>query len=141
MPDDVPQGPTGPEHLLGELEAAIMQLIWQRGEATVREVWQALQPHRPLKYTTVMTVMGRLVPKGVLAVRKQGKAYYYRPTATPDEFVAQRAQRAVRDVIASFGDVALAQFLRELDGVDPARLAALRRLTEHPLSEEQSDAA
>ena len=128
MPEDVPHKEPSPEDLLGELEAAIMQIIWQYGEVTVRQVRSALQPTRPLAYTTVMTVMSRLVQKGLLRTRKQGKTFYYRPTATPDEFVAQRAQRAVRDVLANFGDVAMAYFLRELDDVDPQRLATLRDL-------------
>jgi predicted transcriptional regulator len=125
MSNDVPQTQPSPEHLLGALEAAIMQLIWRRGEMTVREVWTALQPTRPLAYTTVMTVMSRLVPKGVLTARKQGKSYYYRAAVQPDEFMAQRAQAAVRDVLVNFGDLAIAQFLREIDAVDPQRLAAL----------------
>lgn len=118
----------GPEQLLGELEAAIMQVIWREGEVTVREIWIALQPERALAYTTIMTVMSRLADKRVLAKRKQGKTYYYRAVGTRDEFVTQRAERAVRDVLASFGDAAMALFLRELDAVDQERLAALRDL-------------
>ena len=126
MPEDIEHIEHGPEHLLGELEAAVMQIIWQSGEVTVRDVREALQSKRPLAYTTVMTIMGRLAQKGILTVRKQGKAYYYRPVGTLDEFVAQRAQRAVQDVLASFGDVAMAYFLHELDAADANRLAALR---------------
>lgn len=114
------------DYQLGDLETAIMQIIWQRDEVTVREVWQALHPTRPLAYTTVMTVMSRLVPKGVLSVRKQGKTDYYRATGTREEIVARQAQRAVHNVLATFGDVALAEFLRELQTIDPERLALLR---------------
>ncbi len=50
------------DYQLGELEEAIMEIVWQRdAEVTVREVWEALQPTRSLAYTTVMTVMSRLV--------------------------------------------------------------------------------
>lgn len=134
MQDDMPHMEYGPEHLLGELEAAVMQIIWRHEEVTVRAVRDILHPTRPLAYTTVMTIMSRLAQKGVLTTRKQGKVFYYRATVTPDEFVAQRAQRAVQDVLASFGDVAMAYFLHELDDADPARLAALRDLLpkEHP---------
>ncbi len=128
MQEQIPYSPHGPEHLLGELEAAVMRVIWNHEEVTVREVLEVLQPTRVLAYTTVMTVMSRLVQKGLLTTRKQGKTYYYRATTTADEFMAQRAHAAVRNVLASFGDVALAQFLRELDEVDPERLAALRSL-------------
>lgn len=119
------------EHLLGDLEAAIMAVVWQRGEVTVREVRDALAPTRPLAYTTVMTVMSRLAHKGVLMTRKQGKTFYYHAAAaTPDDFVSQRAQQAVQNLLASYGDVAIAQFLRAIDSVDPERLAALRALAE-----------
>lgn len=128
MAGDEPHKEIGPEQLLGELEATIMHIIWQRGELTVRDVLQTLQPARPLKYTTVMTVMSRLAQKGVLATRKQGKTFFYRATLTAEEFVAQRAQRAVQTVLTNFGDTAVAYFLRELDGIDPARLATLREL-------------
>jgi predicted transcriptional regulator len=125
-----------PEGLLGELEAAVMRIIWQHEEVTVRDVWEELKPTRALAYTTVMTVMSRLVHKGLLATRKQGKLYYYHARSTPDEFVAQRAQRAVQEVLAHFGDAALVHFLRELEGSSPERLAALHEL----IKEEQTDA-
>lgn len=136
MVEDAPHNQPSPEQLLGGLEAAIMQVVWRREEVTVREVWEALQPERVPAYTTVMTVMSRLAQKELLATRKQGKSYYYQATTTPDQFVAQRAQRAVQDVLATFGDAAMEYFLRELNSVDPERLAKLRGLT----SQEHADA-
>jgi predicted transcriptional regulator len=116
------------DYQLGELETAIMQVVWQRGEVTVREVQAALKPSRQLAYTTVMTVMSRLVPKGILNVRRQGKADYYRATGTRDDVLNQQAQRAVQNVLAHFGDAAITQFVRELKELDPDRLATLRTL-------------
>lgn len=113
-----------------------MQVVWQQSEVTVRAVQVALQPTRPLAYTTVMTVMSRLAQKGVLIARKDGKTYYYRSAApTPEAFVAARAQQAVQELLASYGDVGVAQFLHALETIDPARLAALRALA----SEERTD--
>ena len=126
------------DYQLGELETAIMAIVWQRdGEVTVRQVWEALKPKRSLAYTTVMTVMSRLVPKGVLTVRRQGKADYYQPSGTPEELKEQLAQRAVQDVLAHFGDAAITQFMREMQEADPERLAALREL----LSKDDVDGA
>jgi predicted transcriptional regulator len=125
-----------PEPRLGELEAAIMQIIWPQDDVTVRSVWQALQPTRPLAYTTVMTVMSRLAQKGILTARKQGKTYYYKAATSPQQFVEQQAQRAVQDVIENFGEVAIAQFLRAIDSVDAERLAALRKLVNEEASDE-----
>ncbi len=134
MPKRTPAAGGGRELLLGELEAAIMQIIWQHEEMTVREVWETLQPTRPIAYTTVMTVMSRLVPKGVLVARKQGKTYYYRAANTGDQLVQQRAQQAVQEVLANFGEAAIAQFLRQLEQVDPQYLASLRALVEQERS-------
>ena len=126
------------DYQLGELEEAIMAIMWGHGpELTVREVWQALQPVRPLAYTTVMTVMSRLVPKGVLSVRRQGKADYYRATGTREQLKTLQAQRAVQDVIAHFGDAAIAQFLLEMQEADPEQLSNLRAV----LSTESLDAS
>jgi predicted transcriptional regulator len=141
MADEMLQSPAGPDQLLGELEAAIMHIVWQRQEVSVREVLEALQPARPLKYTTVMTVMSRLAQKGVLATRKQGKSFYYHATVTPQEFVAQRAQRAVQSVLADFGDLAMTYFIQELGETDPQRLARLHEITRGVPDQEQQDAS
>ena len=138
MSDEKSPAPSSPEHLLGDLEAAIMQVVWARGEVTVRAVRDALAPTRALAYTTVMTVMSRLAQKGILVTRKQGKTYYYRAAApTPDAFMSQRAEQAVNKVLAIYGDVAIAQFLRAMHDVDPARLAAVQVLLNQEMHNEQ----
>lgn len=117
------------DYQLGDLELAVMDLIWrQPGEVTVRRIWEALQPTRSVAYTTVMTIMGRLVGKGVLAVRKQGKTSWYRATGTAEETQALQAQRAVHDVLANFGDAAITSFVRELQTSDPDALRKVRAL-------------
>lgn len=115
------------DYQLGDLETAVMDIVWQHDEVTVREVWQALQPTRPLAYTTVMT---RMVPKRVLAVEKRGKTAYYRATGTHEEVLALQAQRAVQDVLSNFGNAAITEFLREMQTIDPERFRKLRDLIE-----------
>ena len=66
------------EHL-GDLEADIMSIVWEKGWTTVQDVKDALEPRRALAYTTVMTVMTRLADKGMLARQKKGRAYTYAP--------------------------------------------------------------
>ena len=120
----------GVEKLLGELEGAIMDVLWTRCEATGREVVNELNRHRSLAYTTVLTVMGRLVAKGLLTQHKVGRAHVYRPTMSREAFAAESAGQVIRSLIEDFGDIALAQFSRELDNLDPARLASLKALSE-----------
>src|SRR3990172_7362801 len=55
-------------------EFEIMEVLWQTGSGTVRQVHTALKPTRNLAYTTIMTVMDKLHRKGALAQRRQGRA-------------------------------------------------------------------
>jgi BlaI family penicillinase repressor len=67
---------------LTELQLAILHVLWDRGEATSREVREALMPSRSLALTTVATLLSRLEKKGVLDHRRQGRAHVFRPTVS-----------------------------------------------------------
>jgi len=118
-------------HLLGDLEAGIMRLMWARGSATVREILAQLgTAGRPLAYTTVMTVMGRLVGKGLLARELRGKTHVYRVALTEDQFLRTVATRRVQALVEEFGDLAIARFLAEVQGLSPERRHQLERLAD-----------
>src|SRR5438552_5089609 len=76
--------------VLGDLEAEIMNVIWEKPEGewcTVREVYETMLPERHIAYTTVMNTMTRLAKKGVLESRRQDMAYLYRPRQSRDAFI------------------------------------------------------
>ncbi len=101
-----------------------MDAVWRAsGPVAVRQVLDALNAQRsePLAYTTVMTVMNRLVTKSVLARHGQRRSYVYEATAT------DAAGIAVRDVIRTYGDAAVAHFVDQARA-DPGVLRRLRRL-------------
>jgi predicted transcriptional regulator len=81
---------------LGHLEALIMQVIWDHGEISVREVLEKID--RPLAYTTVMTTLDRLFKKGALDRHKQNRAFVYVPRLTRDEWEHRKAG----DLVAGF---------------------------------------
>lgn len=115
-------------NLLGSLELEVMEFMWQAGEATVRQVGEAISRKRPIAYTTVMTVMGHLVDKGLLSRTMEGKRYRYRLTQSKSEFLYQASQRMIRTLVNDFGDLAVAGFLGEISKIEPDRLEQLRRL-------------
>jgi predicted transcriptional regulator len=83
---------------LPALELAVMKVLWARaGEATVRDVQEALEPERSLAYTTVMTLLERLVRKGAATRRKQGRGYLYQPVLARDTALDFAVNRLVRD--------------------------------------------
>ena len=118
----------GPNTFLGPLETAVMERLWKRRRATVRDVVDDLAKSRSLAYTTVMTIMTRLHAKGLLLRDRDGKTYVYRPAFTRDEHRARLSRDLVRGLVNEFGDVALAQFTAELDSVDASHRAALRKI-------------
>ncbi len=124
------QDVTALKKLLGSLEFEVMEFMWQAGEATVRQVTKVIDHKRPIAYTTVMTVMGHLVNKGLLARVKEGKRYHYRVAQSRDEFLHEISKRLVRTMVDDFGDLAIAQFLGEIDNVDAGRLEELRGLSQ-----------
>ncbi len=100
--------------LLGDLERAIMAVVWQHDEVSVRQVHEALED-RDLAYTTVMTIMSRLAEKGILERRKEGRAFIYRPAHSGKRgFLRQQARRRVRALLDQFGGLAMAELVDEL---------------------------
>ncbi|MCA2243398.1 BlaI/MecI/CopY family transcriptional regulator [Mycobacterium sp. WUMAC-067] len=112
---------------LGELEAAIMAVIWRCDQPVrVREVLEQLDATRHPAYTTVMTVMDNLYRKGWLSRERDGRAYTYRATRSR----IQAATDAVRDLLADSGDpsAALLHFARGAS--EEESQALVRGLTE-----------
>jgi predicted transcriptional regulator len=100
------------------LELACLRALWSledgnsKAEGNVRAVQQIVAQSRPLAYTTIMTVLDRLVRKGKLTRRKVGRAFMYSPEASRDSM--RRA--AIRELLEGFFDgseAALLSFLNE----------------------------
>jgi BlaI family penicillinase repressor len=83
---------------LAPLELECMNALWPRGEATVRDIQQALVATRPRAYTTIMTILDRLAQKGIVERRKAGRAWVYRANVSEE---AARS-RAIAQVVDGF---------------------------------------
>jgi predicted transcriptional regulator len=99
---------------LGPLEAEILNITWDLGSATVKDVHDRIlaDPNRELAYTSVTTVLRRLTDKGWLACDKKGRAFYWRPLVTKQQAQVIKAHEQLQrflavgnpDVIAAFAD-------------------------------------
>jgi BlaI family penicillinase repressor len=83
---------------LSPLELDCMNALWPTGEATVRQIREALRPIRPRAYTTIMTILDRLAQKGIVQRRKAGRAWVYRAGLSAD----QARSHAVSQVVDGF---------------------------------------
>jgi predicted transcriptional regulator len=112
---------------LGDLQLAIMRVLWERGEATVAEVHTALEPERGLAPTTIATMLSKMEDKGVVAHTTEGRRFVYQPTVSEAE--VRRAMLADLTARLFLGDVtAVVSQLLDTHDVDSAELAELRAL-------------
>ena len=102
------------------LELLCLRALWSLGEGNVKAVQQVVAQSRPLAYTTIMTVLDRLVRKGMLARRKVGRCFAYVPQATLD--AARRA--AVRELLEGYFDGSEEELKRFLQGRPEQRVLA-----------------
>ena len=71
-------------HQLTELQIALLRVLWDRREATVVEICEALRPERTLAQTTVATLLSRLERRGVVTHRTVARQYVYAPAVSED---------------------------------------------------------
>lgn len=112
---------------LADLQLAIMQVLWDRGESTVADVRDALAPDRKLAYTTVGTMLAKMEAGRHVAHRSDGRVNIYRPLLRKD----QVSQSMVSDLAERLfqGDVT-EMMCSLLDGRDvtPEELTRLKKL-------------
>jgi predicted transcriptional regulator len=117
----------GAGHVLGELETAVMELLWREAGMTVNQVEERLQQRRQIAHTTVLTTLDRMHRKGYLTREKRGKAFVYAPRYTREEFVRGLAQEVLGALLGGLGEPVLSTFV-ELVGEDEAKLERLEEL-------------
>jgi predicted transcriptional regulator len=125
-------------HHLGDLQLAIMRVLWARGEATVAEVQEALEDERGLALTTIATMLMKMEKKGVVDHRTDGRKFVYRPTVTEK----QVRRSMVSDLTSQLfrGDVtALVNHLLSEHEIEPEELAQLRAMIAARAREQKED--
>ncbi|HEY6208664.1 MAG TPA: BlaI/MecI/CopY family transcriptional regulator [Gemmatimonadales bacterium] len=116
-------------HQLTELQLAILRVIWDRGEATVQDIWEALHAERGLAQTTVATMLSRLERRGVVTRRAQSRPYPYRAAVTEREVQHSMVGELTERLFD--GDVtALVQHLLTDKDVSPGDIAKIRDMIE-----------
>jgi BlaI family transcriptional regulator, penicillinase repressor len=96
-----------PRKSLSELEHQIMEVLWAQGPATSDQVRSALAAKRPLKDSTVRTILRRLQEKGYVRHKVEGRTFVYMGIEAPRNL----AVRAVRQIIDRFCDGSVEQLL------------------------------
>lgn len=117
---------------LGDLQAAVMAILWQRESATVREVAEELnqKQKRTLAYTTVLTLVSRLWSRGLLSREPEGRGFRYRAAKSRDEFLADLSDQLIDRLFSDFGTIGVARIgerLSQLAAKESAKLVQSKR--------------
>ncbi len=112
---------------LGDLQHAILRVLWDQGEATVAEVHKALKKKRARALTTIATMLTKMEKRAIVEHRVEGRQFVYRASVSEEEVT----RSMVADLTRRFfeGDVtALVSHLLTEQEIDPEELVRLRRM-------------
>lgn len=124
---------------LGPLEAEILEILWDLGSATVKDIHDRIlaDPDRELAYASVTTVLQRLTQKGWLACDRQDRAFRWRSLISREEAKVLRAHNQLQqflavgnpDVVAAFADSLDSASLEQIEAI-AQRLKSIRKARE-----------
>ena len=112
---------------LGQLQRAVIEVVWELGEASVHQVRERLGRKKKLAYTTVLTAMQKLEKAGWLRHRAEGKSYVYLPTRSREEAGAKSVLKFMKRMFD--GDAVLMfQHLMRENKLSDDELRKLRKM-------------
>jgi predicted transcriptional regulator len=123
---------------LGKLEQLVMDVLWECGDGTVREVMSHRQLH-DRAYTTIMTTLSRLHRKGLLMREGEGNAYRYRPRCDRAEHRRRQAHDVMCALLQQESDVVLTAFVDAAGDADEAHLQRLSELVSQRLRDKEGE--
>ncbi len=126
-------------HQLGDLQLAIMRILWRSGEASASQVHAALFEERGLAPTTIATMLRKMEDKGVVRHRARGRQFIYRPTLEEGD-VRQGMVGDLVDRLFRGSSAALVNHLLSAGEIDPRELEQLRALLEEKEAEARRSA-
>jgi predicted transcriptional regulator len=134
MQDTIRLSAEGLGKVLGDLEARVMRAVWDlKKPSPARAVHARVIRHHKVELLTVITVLNKLVAKGLLRRAKRGDLLHYEARLDETEFLAQASRRVVEGVLSLGPDAVAASLVDVLAERDPERLAELGRLVRRRL--------
>ena len=139
LQDTVRLSSDGLAKVLGDLEARVMRVVWTIGRpAPAREVHEHVVREHDVAIHTVITVLNKLVTKGLLRREKLDDLLHYIALHTEQEFLAQASRRVVSGILSLGPEAVTASFVDELAETDPRQLEELSHLIQQRIRERGS---
>lgn len=135
--DTVRLSAEGLAKVLGDLEARVMRAVWSLGRpSSARRVHEVVAEAHEVQLLTVITVLNKLVDKGLLRRGKRDDLLHYEAPWSEADFVALASRRVVEGVLSLSPEMIAASFVDVLAERDPERLAELGRMIRRRLREQ-----
>ncbi len=112
---------------LGTLQKAVMETVWELGEATVQQVLTRFGRKKRLAYTTILSAMQKLEKAGWLKHREDGRTYIYQPTSSREQ-AGKNSLRKFMDRVFGGDPLLLFQHLLEHEELDGKDLATIKKM-------------
>jgi predicted transcriptional regulator len=125
--------------VLGPLEAEIMDVVWDEGEVTVRDVHRTLNRDRDIAYTTVMTTLGRLADKGLLRRVEAQPAHRFSELVSREQYARSTVKSVVDWLVNHFPDPAVSYFIDRVEEEDEEVIDRLREAIEQRRARDVGD--
>jgi len=116
--------------MFGSAELPVLEALWERGALTGREIYEEVRRSRELAYTTVLTIVGRMVKKGSVKRKKLGGIYIYEPALKKPEFERQAASAVIKGIVAMSPSYAVSAFVDVLSQYDAGKLDEIMKIIE-----------
>ena len=105
-----------------------MKVVWSLDAATVRDVYEALRRHRPLAYTTVLTMMKILEQKGYVKKTRADRAFLYRPARPRHQVLGGMVREFIDRVFDGASRPMLLHLVKQTSLTEKERKALLRAI-------------
>lgn len=124
--------------VLGDLEARVMRAVWRLGRPVpARAVHEVVTEEHDVAFLTVVTVLNKLVFKGLLAREKRGDLLHFEARMTEDAFMAHASRRVVEGILSLGSQAVAASLVDVLAEASPDQLAELGRLVQARLKDQE----
>ena len=128
--------------VLGHLEQDLLNYLWNSGEATGRQVFDAVSLQRQNAYHTILTVLNRMVKKGLLSKKKKAGVFHFSAVLSREEFELLACQQAIKSALSISHSNAISAIVNLLSQDDPQLIDELECVIEQKrrqLKEKDSD--
>jgi predicted transcriptional regulator len=132
-------GVEGLAKVLGDLETRVMRVVWRLDQPSpARGIHERVADEHPVALHTVITVLNKLVAKGLLHREKKAGVFHYSASLTEADFLTQASRRVVEGILSLGPDAVAASFVDVMAERDPKRLTELMELIRRRIEGESS---